>query len=221
MKERSLHVHSIPTRAERIRTGVEIVAILAAGIWALYTFVYEQRIKPLAEAASFSVSTPVDQSAARNGVVFLTIHKRLVNTGNVPIDIAAEALSVYGEVMMTESRREVRSETKTRAQVSADVPRRPVALLFSMVKLRDGAVGGNPNTAFYLPPHSSGEEVFLVAVPARRYPLVLIERKDYIKKAPIVPKIQVSIVKTRGAYDLQPTAINGEYDSEDEVPIRL
>ena len=32
-----------------------------------------------------------------NGVAFLTIHKRLENTGNVPIDIAAEALSVYGE----------------------------------------------------------------------------------------------------------------------------
>jgi len=33
-----------PTRAEQVRTAVEIVAILAAGIWALYTFVYDPKV---------------------------------------------------------------------------------------------------------------------------------------------------------------------------------
>jgi hypothetical protein len=42
--KRELHVHSVQSPAERVRTAVEI---LAAGIWALYTFVYEQRIKRL------------------------------------------------------------------------------------------------------------------------------------------------------------------------------
>ncbi|MBV9262683.1 MAG: hypothetical protein JO324_00065, partial [Candidatus Eremiobacteraeota bacterium] len=56
---RELRVHSVPTKAEQIRIVVEIVAIVAAGIWALYTFVYEQRIKPLAEAPSFSIATLV------------------------------------------------------------------------------------------------------------------------------------------------------------------
>lgn len=221
MKDRSLRVHSVPTRAEQIRIAVEVVAIIAAGAWALYTFVYEQRIKPLSEGPAFSVSTPVDQSPTRNGVVFLRIHKRFENTGNVAIDLAAEALSVYGERMTTRATREDRTQTPTRAQVTADVPRRPVALLFSIAKLRNGAVGGNPKTAFYLPPHSSGEQVFLVAVPAKIYPVVLIVRKDYIEKAPIFPKIAVRIVRTSlGAYDLQPSALPGEYDSEDEVPIR-
>lgn len=44
---RELRLHSVPTIAEQARISVEIVAILAAGLWALYTFVYEQRIKPL------------------------------------------------------------------------------------------------------------------------------------------------------------------------------
>jgi len=95
-KGRDLRVHSVPTRAEQIRIIVEIVAIVAAGLWALYTFVYVQRIKPLSEAPEFSVGVTVDQGATINGVVFLTIRKRLENTGNVPIDVAAEALSVYG-----------------------------------------------------------------------------------------------------------------------------
>ncbi|HXM07288.1 MAG TPA: hypothetical protein VN936_07480, partial [Candidatus Acidoferrum sp.] len=94
--KRELHVHSVPTRAEQVRTAVEIIAILAAGLWALYTFVYEQRIKPLSEPAEFSVPTTVTQGPTVNGVVFLKIHKRLENTGNVPIDIAAEAVDIYG-----------------------------------------------------------------------------------------------------------------------------
>lgn len=218
---RELRVHSVPTRAEQVRIIVEIVAIVAAGIWALYTFVYEQRIKPLAEAPSFSITTLVEQSATTNGVVFLTVRKRLENTGNVPIDVAAESLSVYGEQIAKRTWRESRTQSATRAQVNADVPRRRVALLFSIAKLRNGAVQGNQNIASYVPPHSFGEVVYLVAVPARLYPVVLVSRKDYIAKAPIVPKIPVRIVRTpQGAYDLQSPQITGEYDADDEYPIR-
>jgi hypothetical protein len=218
---RVLRVHSVPTLAEHVRIVVEIIAIVAAGLWALYTFVYEQRIKPLSEAPSFSLSTIIDQGATVNGVAFLTIHKRLQNTGNAPIDIAAEALSVYGEVIGRSSRRYDRTESPTSGKVTADVPRRPVALLFSFAKLRSGAVAGNQRTNFFVPARSSLEETFLVAVPVKAYPVIFIARKDYVEKAPITPKIAVDIVKTRlGGYDLHSDDLQGEYDTEQEYPIR-
>jgi hypothetical protein len=218
---REFHVHAVQTRAERLRTAVEIVAIVAAGIWALYTFVYEQRIKPLAEAPEFSVPTVVDQGPTTGGVVFLTIHKRLENTGNVPIDIAAEALSVYGEMLGSRTGHVQRADTPVHAEVDADVPRKPVALLFSTARLRSGAVGGNPKTSFFLPPHSSGEENYLVAVPAEKYPVILVKRVDYVAKAPISPKIPIRIERTRmGAYTLRSSRLEGEYDSSVEFPIR-
>jgi hypothetical protein len=217
---RELHVHSVQSRAERLRTAVEIVAIVAAGLWALYTFVYEQRIKPLAEAPQFSILTTVDQGPTTNGVVFLTIHKRLENTGNVGIDIAAESLGVYGEIVEPRNGRIRRITTPTSAEIDADVPRKAVALLFSFAKLRSGAVGGSP-TSFYLPPHSAAEEPFLVAVPAKRYPVIEIVRKDYIGKVPIVPKFSVRIVRTPlGGYSLQSPQLYGEWDSDTEYPIR-
>jgi hypothetical protein len=218
--KRELHVHSVPTRAEQVRTAVEIVAILAAGLWALYTFVYEQRIKPLSEQAEFSVPTTVTQGPTVNGVVFLTVHKRLENTGNVPIDIAAEALSVYGEKIVNSGGHVQLTKTPFAIELRADMPRRPVALLFSKVNLRSGAVGGNPKTSFYLPPHSSAEEDSVIAVPAHRYPAVLVSRVDFIRKAPISPAIPVRIVRSRlGGYTLSSSPINGEYDSEYEYPI--
>jgi hypothetical protein len=218
---RDLHVHSVPTIAEQARISIEIVAILAAGLWALYTFVYEQRIKPLSEPASFSLPTVVDQSSTVNGVAFLTIHKRVENTGNVPIDLAAEALSVYGERIARRSERYDRIESPTNVRVQADVPRRAVALLYSFAKLRAGAVGGNQNTNYYVPAHSSADENLLVAVPVKRYPVVLIVRKDFVEKAPIDPKVRVQIVKAPlGAYVLSSSDRTGEFDSKVEYPIR-
>jgi hypothetical protein len=219
--KRELHVHSVPTRAEQVRTAVEIIAIVAAGLWALYTFVYEQRIKPLSEPPEFSVPTYVTQGPTVNGVVFLTVHKRLENTGNVPIDIAAEALSVYGERLAVSGRRLQQTKTPYSVEVSADIPRRSAALLFAKVNLRKGAVGGNPYSSFYLSPHSSAEEDFVIAVPAHTYPAVLVRRVDFIAKAPIKPAIPVRIVRARlGGYTLSSTPINGEYDSEYEYPVK-
>jgi hypothetical protein len=223
---RMLRVHSVPTTAEQLRIIVEIVAIVAAGLWALYTFVYIQRIVPLSEPPSFSVPTVVDQGSTVNGITFLTIHKQLQNTGNVPIDIAAEALSVYGERLVHGIARHTRFETATNAQMRADVAVRPVALLFSFAKLRSGALHGNSQTAFFTPAHSLAEETYLIAVPVRSYPVILVRRRDYVRKAPIFPKIDVKIIKTRsGAYDLRSglpgsPPVEGEYDSQYEYVIR-
>jgi hypothetical protein len=41
-----IHRHHI---SALVRDIVEVVAIIAAGIWALYTFVYAERVKPASE----------------------------------------------------------------------------------------------------------------------------------------------------------------------------
>ena len=217
---RELHVHSVPTWGEKLRTGVEVVAIVAAGIWALYTFVYEQRIKPLGEAPSFSVPTSVEQGPTVGGVAFLTVHKGLQNTGNVPIDLAAETLNVYGERLAKRRGLIVVDKLPAQAEIQADVPRTPETLFFSTVKLRSAAIGGS-KTDFVVPPHSSLEETYLVAVPAQAYPVVLVTRKDYVVKASTTDKLPIRVVRTRlRGYDLQSSITQGEYDSQYEFPLR-
>jgi hypothetical protein len=217
---RELRVHSVPTRAEHVRTVIEVVAILAAGIWAIYTFVYEQRVKPLLERPSFALPTDVEQGGTINGVAFLTIHKRIQNTGNVPITIVAEALSVYGETVDRKLATR-RRETAQNAEVYADVPHTPTTLLYSFAKLRSGAVGGSELSNFMAPPHTSDEETVLVAVPARRFPVVLIVRKDYIRRFPVETKVPVKIVRAPdGSYDLKSSDASGEFDSAAEYAIK-
>ncbi|MBV8363377.1 MAG: hypothetical protein JO193_02320 [Candidatus Eremiobacteraeota bacterium] len=219
---RHLHVHSVPSPAERLRTVVEIVAILVAGVWALYTFVYEQRIKPLSEAASFAVPTEISQTAVVNGVAFVRIRKILENTGNVPIDLAAESLSVYGETAgKALPQSAVGKRDPYSAEIRADVPRTVRKVLYSFAKLREGAINGKPNVNFVVPPHSSNSEEYLVAVPVRQFPLIHIMRKDYIRKSPVVPRVDVRIIRTSlGAFDLASKDLLGEYDSDTEYAIR-
>ena len=219
---RHLHVHSVPTRAENWRTIIEIVAIVAAGIWALYTFVYVQRIKPLSEQASFAVPTDVSQSRTIGGIAYVTIHKRLDNTGNVAIDIAAESLSVYGETAgKTLQGPRFDNRLGWYREATFDVPRRIGKLLYSHAELREGAIGGNPGVNFVVPPHSSNAEDYLIAVPIKQFPVIRITRKDYVRKSPVVPRVDVRIVKTRfGGYDLSSSDLIGEYDSDIEYPLK-
>jgi hypothetical protein len=170
-------------------------------------------------APEFSLPTIVDQGPTIGGVAFLTIHKRLDNTGNVPVDIAAESLTVFGEKVGPLTRHVERKATPIFAEFRADVPRQQAAVLFSMAKLRAGAIGGETN--FYTPAHASQEETFLVAVPSKTYPVIQIARTDYVAKVPITRKILVRIIRTpRGAYALQSSVLEGEYDSQIEYPIR-
>ena len=217
---RELRVQSVPTREERLRTVIEIIAILAAGLWALYTFVYEQRIKPLSESPSFAFPTDVEQGPTINGVAFLTIHRGLQNNGNVPIDVAAEALSVYGETIAARSSA-IYKTSRWKVSVEDDVPRYKEKLLYSYARLRKGAAGGNQRSGFLVPPHSSASEDFLVAVPKKQFPVVFVVRKDYVAKFPIAPKVAVQIVRTpMGGYDLASFDLSGEYDTALEYAIK-
>ncbi|HXM07855.1 MAG TPA: hypothetical protein VN936_10340 [Candidatus Acidoferrum sp.] len=75
--------------------------------------------------------------------------------------------------------------------------------------------------SFFAPPHSSNEEGFQVAIAAQTYVAVLIDRVDFIRKAPITPASPVRIEKTiLGSYTLAPTALDGEYDNRDDYPIQ-
>ncbi|MBV8727122.1 MAG: hypothetical protein JO233_04995 [Candidatus Eremiobacteraeota bacterium] len=219
---RQLHVHSVPTRPENWRTIVEIVAIMAAGLWALYTFVYEQRIKPLSEQPSFAVPTDISQGPTIHGVAFLTIHKRLINNGNVPIDIAAESLSVYGETVASSVQGPITEKGPSyHRTLRFDVPRHIAKVLYSVAGLRQGAIGGNPNANFVIPPHSSNYEDYLIAVPVKEFPLIRVRREDYIRKSPVDPKVDVRIVQSSlGGYALSSKDLIGEYDSDTEFPIR-
>jgi hypothetical protein len=80
-----------------VRDVVEIVAILAAGVWAFYVFAYENRIKPSWANPQVNFSASLQRLGERKGLIALRLHQRLHNLGTVPAHFLGVAINVYGE----------------------------------------------------------------------------------------------------------------------------
>lgn len=77
-----------------VRDLVEVLAILAAGAWAIYTFIYEQRILPAKEPPSVLLTGSLQRLAERDGMVQMKITAKLRNTGHNRIYLIADSLAV-------------------------------------------------------------------------------------------------------------------------------
>ena len=80
-----------------LRDVVEVVAILAAGIWAFYVFAYENRIRPAMAKPEVEITASAQRLSERNGLVAVGVRTRLANIGTVKAHFLGVALNVYGE----------------------------------------------------------------------------------------------------------------------------
>ncbi|MGB8909788.1 MAG: hypothetical protein WCC84_13680 [Candidatus Cybelea sp.] len=72
-----------------VRDIIEIVAILAAGFWALYVFAYEQRIKPASEPPALLVTGSVHKLGEHNGLIQLGYNGSVRNIGHSEVNLIA------------------------------------------------------------------------------------------------------------------------------------
>ncbi len=79
-----------------VRDVVEIVAILAAGMWALYVFVYEQRIKPASEPPSLTLTGSLHRLGAHNGLIRLGMNATILNNGHTNASLIATSFAADG-----------------------------------------------------------------------------------------------------------------------------
>jgi hypothetical protein len=82
-----------------VRHVVESLAIIAAGLWAFYIFVYQEKIKPASDPASLTTSIGVHRLGRDATRDALSIDVRLQNSGKTEIDIAADAFNVWGRAI--------------------------------------------------------------------------------------------------------------------------
>jgi hypothetical protein len=88
---RSVHAIAI------VRDVVEVIAIVAAGIWAFYVFAYENRIKPSMADPDVNVTASIQRLGERNGLIAVGLHLRLQNIGTVTARFLGFAVNVYGQ----------------------------------------------------------------------------------------------------------------------------
>ncbi len=80
-----------------LRDVVEVAAILAAGIWAFYTFAYENRIKPSFANPELNFVVTMEKLGQRDGLIGVRLHSEIHNVGTVQVSIVGLSFWVLGK----------------------------------------------------------------------------------------------------------------------------
>jgi hypothetical protein len=174
-----------------IRHIVEIVAIVAAGAWAFYTFIYEERIKPAHEPleAVETVSLVRDGRIRNMDVVRVKVGIR--NVGKTEFDSIALSLKVFGY----RYGREVRftSDTAGSYAITDAAPLTAPKLILDRVELYAGAVHGKADVHNIIDPGADLGASYLIAVPRGRYDVLVAKFRYFPHKTPLQHRFVVNV----------------------------
>ncbi len=194
----------IDDRWTTIRHVVESLAIVAAGAWAFYTFIYQERIKPAQEPAALGQSIAISRLGRDARRDFLGFTISLQNTGKTEIDIAADAFTVwgyrYGAHATTTFRKTASEQTFMR---NLPVAGRRVIEAYS--ELRDASIGGHRGNHIILEPGETQTIVDVLVVTRGMYDLIHAEIAAVPIKTPVRRRVRVTVVREpSGAFRLHP-----------------
>jgi|GEM_PF-3428756 len=143
-----------------VRHAVEAIAIVAAGLWAIYVFVYQESIKPALEPPALQMTATFQPGAVSGGVRVAQLNVTLENTGHTETDVYGETIAVFGDRFELAAKRARGPDTIESGQVIDDrtVVTTPPELVYAYARLRDAAAGGLSGTHISLEP---GERITL------------------------------------------------------------
>lgn len=81
---------------EALNSAVQTLAIVLAGAWAVYTFVYEAKIAPGLAPPSLSVTTKLERVGERDGVVAIRSTVTRTNVGQAEVRVLGLTYNVMG-----------------------------------------------------------------------------------------------------------------------------
>jgi hypothetical protein len=188
-----LHVHVVDDRWAAIRQIVETIAIVAAGLWAFYTFVYQERIKPAGEPAALVTSISIHRLGRDARRDILQVSMLYHNVGKTEIDIAADGYSVFGLRYGTRPRKKV-SGNPNQMRAEFDIPVLSRTHVQSYMELRGAALAGNPDRHIVMEPDSTETLAYTVVVPRGAYDALIAYDIAWPIKMPVRKKTNVRIV---------------------------
>jgi hypothetical protein len=197
------------------RHVIEAVAIVIAGVWAFYTFVYQEKIKPAGEPASLNDSVAITRLGRDARREVLGIAVRFVNTGKTEIDIAADAYNVWGDRYGARERSTSVERHGYHAYASS-IPRASRRIVERFAELRDAAVGGVVGTHIVLEPGATETVADVIVVPRGEYDVIHAQVVAVPVKTSDPEKVHVSIERRRnGGFWLHtPDAFEDDNDTD-------
>ena len=192
------------------RHVIEGVAIVAAGLWAFYTFIYQEHIKPAGEPAALAPKIVVERLGRDATRDIVSVKLQLRNVGKTEIDIAAEAIDIYG---IRYGDKAIDSRKKRGAQVALfthQVPEISRSVVFREYELRAAAKGGIPGYHIISEPDASAELPETVVVRRGAYDALEVVASVVPVKTSIGHPVIVGVRRDKdGGYALVPDEASG------------
>lgn len=177
-----------------VRHIVEAVAIIGAGIWGFYVFIYQERIKPASEPAALALSVNIDRLGRDAHREALRVTMVLRNTGKTEMDIAGEGYNVWG--LRFGQKQVKRRVNAPNDQESYDViPRTSSELVATSFELRDAAIGGRYNFHIIIEPGAQEQLARMLVVPRGRYDVIDAQVYAVPVKTSLRSKVDLHIVR--------------------------
>jgi hypothetical protein len=168
-KQDSRETHAVAV----VRDIVEVVAIVAAGIWAFYVFAYENRIKPSMADPDINVSASMQRLSTHNGFIAVSLHLQLRNVGTVRAHFLGLAVNVYGQRIVAATTRASYEHPGTRYEFKSFYRTSPLVPVYSWAYVTNlGDRSSSQDTV--LDPGSAIENERTFYVPAHRFDLLIL-----------------------------------------------
>ncbi|HEX8806759.1 MAG TPA: hypothetical protein VF741_07405 [Candidatus Aquilonibacter sp.] len=180
---------------ERARLWAEILALLAAGAWGIYTFVYQTHIAPLLEPPHLIIGTEAARLGATAGNYLERARVSLTNDGHTSVDVAGYAMTVRGIAAPRPASFLRKSEHGTFVSASyADVPNQGLPVLASRGVLFAASTFAQEDKHIILRPGDVVQLDTLVVVPRDRFFAIAVQTQVVYVRFPYNERVPVQLV---------------------------
>ena len=203
-----------------VRHLVEVLAIVAAGIWAFYTFIYQEKIKPAGEPAALDDTITVQQIGHDRTRDVLDIAMHFHNYGKTEIDIAADGYNLWGDRYATTITHHVSGPANDRT-IGTDDAQISHHLISSFVELRQDAVGGQSNKNTTIEPGGIITITKVVVIPRGVYDVLHAQVYAVPVKTPVRQRVAVNIRREPNGGLLPKPTTAGVFEDDNGVDFGL
>jgi hypothetical protein len=175
-----------------VRHIIEALALVAAGAWAFYTFIYQEKIKPAHEPATLVVTITVQRVGQDRTRDVLDVSVNWHNTGKTGIEVAADGFNVWGDRYAQAVSRTYQSVGNKYILANDD---RLVSheLIRAFGELRDTAIGGMHGVHTTIEPDNIITVQYTVVIPRGKYDVIEAQVLAMPVKTPVSPRVSVQI----------------------------
>lgn len=169
---REIQVRSHPSLIEHWRHLIEIVAFAGAAVWAIYVFIYQERIKPAASPIEVERTVHLRHDALRNQRELVTVQIDMKNIGSRSASPAALIANVYGIRYSDRGADHLESPLPDLLELNRSLQHDSPRLVYSYSNIWL-PIGGTRHVV--IDPTASESSAFVFAVPKDRYDMLSVQ----------------------------------------------